>query len=190
MFAGCQISLFDDLSLESLNSPNPYIQEAIERNPDNFHAWYLLGKDNLQNGLANEALVAFGKSKELKPAFEEARLGIAYAQLKLERWARAEGEFRELLALNPDSSEGHEGLSLALLKLEKDDEAKISAQRALELDPALPRAHAVLGRIAYGQMDYKTAELHWSEALAQGFTPQDLEPMYQDLRRMLDKYSE
>lgn len=190
LLSGCQVSLFDDLSLKSFNKPNPYIAEAIEHNPDNFHAWFLLGKENLDAGQAEPAILAFGKAKSLKPGFEEARLGIGYCQLQLKKWRSAETEFRELLTLNPKSPEALEGLSLALLELDETVEAKSTAQKALELDSELPRAHAVLGRLAYADLDYKTAEAEWKKALELGFPPQDLEPLYQDLRRMLEKYGE
>lgn len=190
LFSGCQFSLLKDLSLDTLDSPNPYITEAIKRNPSNFHAWFLLGKENLESSKGEEALAAFRKAKALKPAFEEASIGIAMSYLQLKRWKSAEDEFRELLTRNPNSPEALEGLAIALLEQKKDDEAKINAERALEIDPALPRAHVVLGRLAYAQLDYKTAERHWREALALGAPPQDLEPLYQDLRRMLVKYGD
>ncbi len=188
LLTGCQFSLFENLSLESNKRLNPYLVEALTENEEHFHAWFLLGKEHIKLNQPEAAIDAFKKSKELRPGYEEARLGLGYAYLQIERWKEAEEEFVALLELNSNSPEGLEGLAVAYLERNKKAESRQAAERALSLDQDLPRAHAVLGRLSYAEMDFVKAEEHWKKALEVGFPPQNLEPIYQDLRRMMMKY--
>jgi len=186
--SSCSISLFNDLSLEELQEENEIVTKSIELNEDNYHAWFLRGREYLSEGNAEMALQSFEKAVELKPEYQEATIGMGYAHLRLEDWDEAQVTFEELLQLYPNAPEGIEGLAISLYEQNENDRAKALCIEALDLDNELFRAHQILGQIYYSELDYKNAEYHWRQALLFGAPPADLEPVYQDLRLYLMKY--
>lgn len=82
------------------------------------------------------AHAAASKALEISPALAEARTALAYAQTHyLWRFADAERQFAEALALRPGYSHAHHWHSHLLMAMGRVDDSLLASRRALELDP-------------------------------------------------------
>jgi Tfp pilus assembly protein PilF len=72
-------------------------------------------------------------------------MGVAYVRKQM--WSEAEGVFRELLKLDPDSVEGHFNLGVVYEKQGKNTEAAKEYERAIALNAGLLQARQGLDRV-------------------------------------------
>jgi tetratricopeptide (TPR) repeat protein len=134
-------------------------EELVARYPTtpNVHyayGTYLLGVDR------DAARSEFRRELRLSPTHEEARLQIAFDDLKRGDAAEAERLAREVVAQTPGSFAGHLALGRALLELDRVGEAIPALERAVALAPESPQSHYSLA-LAYrraGRTDDATRE--------------------------------
>jgi tetratricopeptide (TPR) repeat protein len=107
---------------------------------------YLLGVDR------DAARSEFRRELRLSPNHQEARLQIAFDEIK--RGDATEGErlAREVVAQAPDSFAGQLALGRALLELDRASEAIPALERAVALAPESPQPHYSLA-LAYRRRD-------------------------------------
>ncbi|NJD30512.1 MAG: TIR domain-containing protein [Gammaproteobacteria bacterium] len=117
-------------------------RKAIELDPDDFIAYWTLGRIHLTNGELEQAVELFKRVIELRPSFY-----VAYSDLKqsyegLGRMDEAATEGRHLLDLlpnyllqNPDDSRARMFYAVTLAELGRKEEAMREGSMALELSP-------------------------------------------------------
>lgn len=141
-----------------------YLGEALDINPVDADAWYMLGHAQQLSGELEIALYSYEQATLFVPDFVEAYEGLAeiYRQMEDEggeRYAkgmirlaagsfdRAVSELRKAAAAMPDKAEVHQGLGLALEGQDHIQDALVSYGRALELDPTLMLARLATQRL-------------------------------------------
>jgi DNA-binding winged helix-turn-helix (wHTH) protein/tetratricopeptide (TPR) repeat protein len=109
---------------------------------------------------------------EPKPPSEpanEAYLWGVYL-LKQEEYEKAEASFQETILLDPNFAPAYPKLAKAQLmnrgKPQKPEIAEAAVRHALELDPGLADAHALLGQLLFGRLDWNGARREIQTALA------------------------
>ena len=87
---------------------------------------------------------ALGKALELDPNHAAARMALAIHFAENGDTARAEREFRALLAANPRHAPGHLNFGTFLLKSGRKQEGAGEIRRAIQLAPTYWKAHLAL----------------------------------------------
>nr|WP_255453952.1 tetratricopeptide repeat protein [Thioalkalivibrio sp. XN279] len=118
-------------------------RKAIELNPDDFIAYWILSRIHLTLGNAKEAAELCRRVIELKPRFY-----VAYADLRMALQVMGETEEADALAIkladevlptyllqNPDDSRARMFYAIALAELGRRDEAIEEGSTALEMSP-------------------------------------------------------
>jgi tetratricopeptide (TPR) repeat protein len=95
-----------------------------------------------------------------------ARINLGSAYMMRRDYARAESEFRAILAVVPTYYKAYDNLGLVALRQNRTDDARAAFQRAAELNPSDPDAHTNLGILALRAGDTAAAEASFRTALA------------------------
>ena len=102
----------------------------------------------------------------LDPTLAEAHASLGFVRFLYDRaWVEAEKEFRQSLALNPNSSTAHQYYSDLLKAMGRFDEALVEVRRALELDPLSLGINTALGHVLYLSRQYDRAIAQYRKAL-------------------------
>lgn len=185
---GCTISLLPSLNLTTSKFDSDTLEGVVAANRENDHAWFLLGRERLDQEQHRQARRAFRRAVEIRPDFEEAHLGIGISYLNDSRWSRARGAFEEVLEFNPTSIEALGGIAEAYLGERDLTNAELTANRAVRIDPRAGTANRVLGDIRYINGEYAVALEHWGIAMEQGAGSPWLPSLMEDLAQFLEKY--
>jgi len=120
-------------------------QKAIERDPDNFAGYWVLGRIYHVTDRDREAVDLFKKVLELNPDFYSASgdLLIVYERLgeqdRYDETLRATLEFYpRYLSQHPDDARAHIYYAIGLVQAGRLEEAKDELAKALELSPSDP----------------------------------------------------
>jgi len=164
---------------EGLRRGLQYFQQALERDPDYARAYAgvadcynLLGfYSYLPPGEAFPAARAAAlRALEIDETLDEAHASLGYVRLYYEWNARAAvTEFRQALALNPNSVLAHQWYSGALQAVGRYDDAVAQLQRATEIDPLSVFQNVILAWGLIGTRRYAEARETLRRAI-------DLEP--------------
>ncbi|MEJ1937203.1 tetratricopeptide repeat protein [Nostoc sp. NIES-2111] len=116
--------------------------------------------ENLQRArqLATRAL-------QMDPLYGEAHAVLAHAYFNLWSWPEAESEFRQALALEPNSAMTHQLYALFLASQDRFNEAIPSIQRAVNLAPTSPLISFSACRIHFHAQRYAEAARFCHETL-------------------------
>jgi tetratricopeptide (TPR) repeat protein len=112
------------------------LEEAAQRDPQNFSAWFLQGNchDSLmQNG---EAIGCYSTCIALRPKFHWAWFNRGLANLRFHNFQRAVDDFNQTIALQPDLPDAYLNRAMALECLGRYSEAIKDLSKALELGSA------------------------------------------------------
>jgi tetratricopeptide (TPR) repeat protein len=131
-------------------------QRGIDFDPDQSYLRNLELRD--ESGKLGDAIRAAGQ-KRIGPRGE--------ADLKAQRWAQAEQDFRAAIAMDPDSPSAHAGLGTALVQQGRGEAAIPELGQALARDPNNAAAHRGMGMALAQRKDYSGAltELNKSKQL-------------------------
>jgi Flp pilus assembly protein TadD len=148
----------------------PLLKKALEKDPNNYQAWFDLGF--VLNGLTRteESISAYRKSVAAKPDVFESNLNLG---LMLARSSNPEAEefLRAATALTPTNhvEEGRARAWLALAHLaenKKPEEALQDYSKAAELIPKDSEPHLFAGALYERQKQFFDAEAEYKQALA------------------------
>jgi len=133
---------------------------TLQRNPEAWPAYNVLGYALLQKGRMDEAITQFQKAAEIAPNEVEAYnyLGLAFAQKG--QMDEAITQFQKAVEIVPNYVDAHNNLGNALLKKGQVDEAIVQCQKALEINPNFAEARINLGNalLQKGQVDDAIAQ--------------------------------
>jgi len=159
-----------DIQKKDFAAAEPLLKKALEKDPNNFLAWFDLGF--VLNGLdrKDESIAAYRKSVAAKPDVFESNLNLG---LMLARSNNPEAEvfLRAATTLKPTDhvEEGQARAWLALARLlenKKPDEALQDYHKAAELTPKDPEPHLSAGLLDERQKQYSDAEAEYRQVLA------------------------
>jgi tetratricopeptide (TPR) repeat protein len=164
------------------------LRAAVSETPQHAHAWFLLGRADMERQEYAAAAANFRRAIQAQPDFEEARVGLGYALLEGGARSAAAREFEAALARTPNSTRALEGLAAARLAASDLPGAEDAARRALDLDPAAPLAHRTLGEVAYRRGQLAAAQRHFEQAAISAADDPGLTLLINDLKAYNAKY--
>ena len=159
-----------DLDKQDYASAEALLKKYLERDGDNYAAWYDLGFADHQLGKRDDSIAAYRKSVSAKPDVFESNLNLGLA-LAESGDPQAEQFLRKATTLNPASkvTEGHMRAWLALgrlLEASKPDEAIAAFQQAAKLDPKNPEPLLDAGALLEKQQKAAEAEKQYQQAVS------------------------
>jgi len=156
--------------------PTSHAQEGLAR------AWLSLAHV-VEDTNPDEALAAYQHAATLRPTDPEPHLSAGLILEKQNRFADAEQEYKQALALNSGSSDAVVGLANIYMRGRRFPEAAAELSKIIAEHPDLATAHLQLGRVLreQGKNDEAIAELETAAKLA----PTDLATQ----RELADLYS-
>lgn len=146
------------------------LRKAIEKDANNYQAWFDLGFVLNRLGRADESIAAYRKSVVAKPEVFESNLNLG---LMLDRAHKPEAEqfLRAATTLKPTAhpAEGQARAWLALAHLienTKPEDALKAYAKASELTPKDPEPHLSAGLLHERRKEFATAEAEYKQVLA------------------------
>jgi len=154
------------------------LKKAIEKDPNNYQAWFDLGFALNRLGRADEAIAAYRKSVAAKPDVFESNLNLGLMLVRANN-PGAEQFLRAATTLKPtahvEEGQARAWIALAhLLENNKPEEALRAYGKASELMPADPEPHLSAGLLHEKQKEFSDAEAEYKKALA--LDPQSTNP--------------
>ena len=151
------------------------LKKAIDKDPNNYQAWFDLGFVLNRLGRPDESIAAYRKSVAAKPDVFESNLNLGLMLVRANN-PEAEQFLRAATTLKPtDQAQGdhtEEGqarawLALAhLLETKKPDDALQAYHKASELTPKDPEPHLSAGLLHERQKEFSDAEAEYKQVLA------------------------
>jgi len=175
------------LSAGDFNLTIEACHEALEANPQDAEALYLLGLAAFQRGDGESAVEHLARAVELDSSKSEYlnHLGSAYGSL--ERFDDALGCFEQTLVLDPESAQAHFNIGNVRRLCDQQEAAATAFQRAIELQPEYHEAHFNLGNVRLRQEKLPEAIASYEQALK---VKPDYEKAQKQLLRPLREYAE
>jgi tetratricopeptide (TPR) repeat protein len=143
----------------------PLLTAGLEREPENEHAWVLLGSAHLAIHNRTAAADAARKAVELAPDDTEPRRLFAHALMELGRGDEAVEHTRKLLELEPGDLQTLSSAIFLLVQASYESEALAIAERAVELFPESSEAHFARGWAAQALGDFTSAQASLERAI-------------------------
>ncbi|HZM34835.1 MAG TPA: XrtA/PEP-CTERM system TPR-repeat protein PrsT [Burkholderiales bacterium] len=142
------------------------LKTALQQDPGNAEARYLLGLTSLEAGDVVTAEVELGKARELGYGGEELQVALARTLLAKGEAAKVVAEFGATKLSSPrHQAELRAVIGNAQLAQSKPEEAKNAFNEALAIDPGNAAANLGLARLAASQRDLAGADKRVATAL-------------------------
>src|ERR1700722_2880884 len=159
----------DAIQKKDFAAAEPLLKKALEKDPNNFQAWFDLGF--ALNGLerSEESVAAYRKSVAAKPDVFESNLNLGLMLVRANN-PDAEQFLRAATTLKPtahvEEGQARAWLALAhLLESKKPDEAFSAYRKAAELTPQDPEPHLSAGLLHERQKEFSDAETEYKQVL-------------------------
>src|SRR3954462_14980567 len=137
------------------------LKNALQKDPNNGEARYLLGFASLENGDVASADAELGKARELGYAAEERAVALARTRLAKGEFAKVVTEFGSTkLASSKLQAELRATVGAPMLSQNRIADAEQVFNEAIALDAGSATANLGLGRIAASRRDFGTAAKH------------------------------
>ncbi|HZP87197.1 MAG TPA: XrtA/PEP-CTERM system TPR-repeat protein PrsT [Burkholderiales bacterium] len=150
----------DHMAKQEYGSAVIQLKNALQAEPDNTEARYLLGISSLEQGDYYSASIELSKAKQSGYAGEELRVAVARTMLATGEHTTLIDDFQARKLSNPKlQAELQAIVGAALLAQGRRSEARASFNDALAIDAASPTANLGIARLAASEAD-------WSGALA------------------------
>jgi Flp pilus assembly protein TadD len=145
------------------------LKKAIDKDPNNYQAWFDLGFVLNRLGRAEESIDAYRKSVAAKPDVFESNLNLGLMLVRANN-AEAEQFLRAATGLKPtahvEEGEARAWLALAhLLETKKPQDALQAYRKASELTPKDPEPHLSAGLLHERQKEFTAAEAEYRQVL-------------------------
>ncbi|MGO9404082.1 MAG: tetratricopeptide repeat protein [Terriglobales bacterium] len=148
------------------------LKKAIDKDPNNYQAWFDLGFVLNRLGRADESIAAYRKSVAAKPDVFESNLNLGLMLVRANN-PDAEQFLRAATALKPtahiEEGQARAWLALAhLLENKKPEDAFQAYRKASELTPKDPEPHLSAGLLHERQKEFSDAEAEYKQVLMLG----------------------
>jgi Flp pilus assembly protein TadD len=160
----------DAIQKNDFTGAETLLRKALDKDPNNYQAWFDLGFVLNRLGRADESIAAYRKSVAAKADVFESNLNLG---LMLARSNNPEAEqfLRAATTLKPtahiEEGQAQAWLALAhLLESKKPDEALTAYRKASELTPKDPEPHLFAGLLHEQRKEFSDAEAEYKQALA------------------------
>src|ERR1700692_2614472 len=160
----------DAIQKNNFTAAEPLLKKALEKDPNNYQAWFDLGFILNRLGRTDESIAAYRKSVAAKPDVFESNLNLGLMLARSEN-PEAEEFLRAATTLKPTehTAEGQARAWLALAHLVEDkkpEESLLDYHKAAELIPKDPAPHLSAGLLYERQKQYSDAESEYKQVLA------------------------
>src|SRR5271156_6452584 len=160
----------DAIQKNDFTAAEPLLKTALEKDPNNFQAWFDLGFTYNRLGRADEAIAAYRKSVAAKPDVFESNLNLGLMLVRANN-PEAEQFLRAATTLKPtahvEEGQARAWIALAhLLENKKPEEALQAYRKASELTPKDPEPHLSAGLLHERQKEFSDAEAEYKQVLA------------------------
>ncbi len=159
----------DAIQKRDFTGAETLLKKAIDKDPDNYQAWFDLGFVLNRLGRADESIAAYRKSVAAKPDVFESNLNLGLMLVRANN-SDAEQFLRAATSLNPtahvEEGQARAWLALAhLLESKKPDDALQAYRKASELTPKDPEPHLSAGLLHERQKEFSDAEAEYKQVL-------------------------
>ena len=165
-------------------------KQAIVTNPDDYQAYYHLGKTLAKQQKWQKAIAAYKKVIDLRSDFPEVYHDYGDALINLKSWKKAVIAYENAIDLNPKLSWSHHNLGVAFFKVGKILKAIAAYSQALELDPNNPRFHYSLSQALKYQELWSKAAISYQQAIDLGWDNWQAYHEYGDVLLNLKLYND
>lgn len=111
------------------------VREFIEKNPDVWNAWFLLGWGQRKTGAFEEARDSFRRSIELNDSNPDSFNELAICNLELGEFQQARNNLEKALNIEPENTKVMSNMGILALKQGDYDMARRFFRTVIELDP-------------------------------------------------------
>ncbi len=150
----------------------PWLQQAVQRAPDDAAAYFALGDAYTRMGQFAQSVEALRNAARMNPGDADTRNALAASLNNLgmalsyrDHAERAISTLRESLALRPDDAPTHNNLGLALHGAGRVGEAVQELRSAVRLEPDYAEAHANLAMMLEATGAIDEAKAHFATAV-------------------------
>ncbi|MEJ2587951.1 MAG: tetratricopeptide repeat protein [Deltaproteobacteria bacterium] len=150
---------------EILARSEPLWKDTLDKNPNCWMGYDLLGTDFAQKGEWNHAIQNFVQALKIKPDYPKAHSNLANVLYELGKVDQAFEHFETALKIDPNAVEVHYNYGTALAEQGKIDQAIDHYIKAIRLQPDLLQGHYNLGVLYARQGKYTDAIKQFSEVL-------------------------
>ena len=163
-------------------------KQAIASNPDDYQAYYHLGKILAKQQKWHKAIAAYEKVIDLRSDLPEVYHDYGDALINLKSWKKAVIAYEQAIDLNPNLSWSHHNLGVAFFNTGKIRKAIIAYSQALELDPNNSQFHYSLGQALKCQKLWFKAAISYQQAIDLGWNEWQIYHEYGDILLNLERY--
>ncbi len=139
--------------------------QILQVDPQNVHAWHLLGVVAAQIGNRERTVEYISHALRLQPDFADAHLNLGNALLEQDKIDEAIVHFRQTLTIRPDYADAYIKLGNALCRQEKLEEALAHFQTAVHYNPGDANGHFNLANVLERLGKLEEATFHFQDAL-------------------------
>ena len=159
----------DAIQKNDFAAAEPLLKKALEKDPNNFQAWFDLGFTINRLGRADESIAAYRKSVAAKPDVFESNLNLGLMLVRANS-PDAEQFLRAATTLKPtahvEEGQARAWLALAhLLETTKPEEAFSAYRKAAELTPQDAEPHLSAGLFHERRKEFSDAEAEYKQVL-------------------------
>jgi len=140
-------------------------KDTLNKNPNCWMGYDLLGTDFAQKGEWNHAIQNFVQALKIKPDYPKAHSNLANVLYELGKVDQAFEHFETALKIDPNAVEVHYNYGTALAEQGKIDQAIDHYIKAIRLQPDLLQGHYNLGILYAREGNYMGAIKEFSEVL-------------------------
>lgn len=146
-----------------VQAARPLYRQALEANPDDWDALYLLGTAELQLGNFAECVDLLSRVVAERPDVPDAHNNLGVASKALGRWEEAARAFQAAIKANPDYEQAFFNLGALMEQRGLFADAEKCYRRAIELNPGDAQARLCLGSSLKSQEKWCEAEACYRE---------------------------
>jgi tetratricopeptide (TPR) repeat protein len=141
--------------------------DAIEKTPDDYFPYHLLGEYYLSKNRNEIALVYLQKSAALNDMDPMLYNNLGYAYIYLKRFQDATEAYKKAIQLDNESISSYIGLGNSLRTLEKYEDADKAYSSGLKIDSTSAMPHYQIGLNYYYRKKLTEAEFHIKKSISQ-----------------------
>jgi tetratricopeptide (TPR) repeat protein len=159
----------DAIQKSDFSGAETLLKKAVDKDPNNYQAWFDLGFVLNRLGRADESIAAYRKSVAAKPDVFESNLNLGVMLVRANS-PEAEQFLRVATGLKPtaqvEESQARAWLAIAhLLENKKPEDALQAYRKAAELTPKDPEPHLSAGLLFERQKEFSAAEAEYKQVL-------------------------